>query len=309
MGPDRPQLGSARRLAGLLLISLLAMGAGCNPEWTEASRYENGLVVVFPGVEGISALNLRLCTALDEGGVDWAIELTDWSGLLGPLGNQTFESWNRLVAEQFSDRVVKYREEHPGRPVVVIGHSGGTAMAVWTAESMPEDHFVDGVILLSSSLSAQYDLLPALEKSLRGIVNFYSSKDSIALGMGTRTAGTMDGTHSRAAGKYGFDQPEAGGLWAFDRLCQIGWTPPMKKLGVRGGHTGYTTRRFVETILAPLVLEAQWSQAGLKDLIATEIAKRTADEPLDEDDEGDSVTEIEIGSESNGQIDGDGGPE
>ena len=305
MGTDRPQLGSARRLAGLLLISLLAMGAGCNPEWTEASRYENGLVVVFPGVEGISALNLRLCTALDEGGVDWAIELRDWSGLLGPLGNQTFESWNRLVAEQFSERIVKYRQEYPGRPVVVIGHSGGTAMAVWTAESMPDDHFVDGVVLLSSSLSAKYDLLPALEKSLRGIVNFYSSKDNVALGVGTRTAGTMDGTHSRAAGKHGFDQPEFGGLWAFERLYQIGWTPPMRALGVRGGHTGFTTSRFSETILAPLVLRDQWSQEGLNELISTEIAKRTADEPLDDDDEDSTV--IEIGADGSGE--GDDGSE
>jgi pimeloyl-ACP methyl ester carboxylesterase len=293
--------------SGLLLTWALTIGAGCNPEWTEPARYEDGLVVVLPGVEGVSALNLRLCTGLDDGGVKWAIELTDWSGLLGPLGNQTLEGWNRLVAEELSKRIVKYREDYPGRPVVVIGHSGGTAMAVWITEAMPEDHYVDGVILLSSSLSAQYDLLPALEKSLRGIINFYSSKDSVALGVGTRTAGTMDGTHSRAAGKYGFDQPAFGGLWAYDRLFQIGWTPPMRALGVRGGHTGYTTSRFVETILAPLVLEHHWSQDDLRGLIDSAIAERTADEGSDDEEDGSSVTEIEFGVGSDEPADADDG--
>ena len=304
MGTDRAQFGWVGCVSGVLMACVLAMGAGCNPEWTEPERYKEGLVVVLTGVEGVSALNLRLCTALDEGGVDWAIELTDWSGLLGPLGNQTLEGWNRLVAEELSKRIVKYREEYPGRPVVVIGHSGGTAMAVWIAEAMPEGHFVDGVILLSSSLSAKYDLLPALEKSLRGIINFYSSKDSVALGVGTRAAGTMDGTRSRAAGKYGFDQPDFGGLWAYDRLFQLGWTPRMRALGVRGGHTGYTTSRFVKTILAPLVLEYRWSRDGLRGLIASEIAKRTDDE-----DAEDSVTEIEIGAGSDEPAEADDGSE
>lgn len=277
---------------------------GCKAEWTLPERYERGLVIVLPGIEGVSGLNLRLCDALDQGGVDYAIELRSWAGIFGPLGNQRDEVRNRRIAANISERIVEYQDEHPDKPVIVIGHSGGTAIAVWTAEAMPEDRSVDGVILLSSSLSAKYDLLPALEKSLRGIINFYSSKDSVALGVGTRAAGTMDGTRSRAAGKYGFDQPDFGGLWAYDRLFQLGWTPRMRALGVRGGHTGYTTSRFVKTILAPLVLEYRWSRDGLRGLIASEIAKRTDDE-----DAEDSVTEIEIGAGSDEPAEADDGSE
>ena len=60
-------------LLGLWAAMLLAAG-GCNEAWTTPHRYEQGLVMVLPGVEGVSALNLRICEGLYDGGVRGAIE-------------------------------------------------------------------------------------------------------------------------------------------------------------------------------------------------------------------------------------------
>ena len=41
---------------------------------------------------------------------------------------------NRRVARQIVDRVVEYRRQYPGRPVWLIGHSGGAGISLLTAE-------------------------------------------------------------------------------------------------------------------------------------------------------------------------------
>ena len=255
-------------LAGMMLAALTACG-GCSAEWTTEGRFDRGLVVVLPGVEGVSALNLDICYGLAAGGLDWAIELRDWSGLLGPLGNQGDRKRNRKVAAEISEYVVAYQDEHPGRPVVLIGHSGGTAIAVWIAEAMPEGRQVDGVILLASSLSQGYNLIPALEKSSRGIVNFYSQRDGVLAGLSSSPGPpTMDGQHALAAGKFGFEWTGPGGTsWAYQRLYQIIWDKRMERLGHLGGHAGYTDRRFGRKVLAPLVMQGVWSQQRINDIL------------------------------------------
>ena len=266
-------------LAGMMLAALTASG-GCSAEWTTEGRFDRGLVVVLPGVEGVSALNLDICYGLAGGGLDWAIELRDWSGLLGPLGNQGDRKRNRKIAAEISEYVVTYQDEHPGRPVVLIGHSGGTAIAVWIAEAMPEGRQVDGVILLASSLSQGYNLIPALEKSSRGIVNFYSHRDGVLAGFSSPGPRTMDGQHALAAGKFGFEWTGPGGTsWAYQRLYQIIWDKRMERLGHMGGHAGYTDQRFAGKVLAPLVMQGVWSQQGINDIIVEALKPPPASQP------------------------------
>ena len=266
-------------LAGMMLAALTA-SAGCSAEWTTEGRFDRGLVVVLPGVEGISALNLDICYGLAGGGLDWAIELRDWSGLLGPLGNQGDRKRNRKIAAEIGEHIVAYQDEHPGRSVVLIGHSGGTAIAVWIAEAMPEGRQVDGVILLASSLSQGYNLIPALEKSSRGIVNFYSHRDGVLAGFSSPGPLTMDGQHALAAGKFGFEWTGPGGRsWAYQRLYQIIWDKRMERLGHMGGHAGYTDQRFAGKVLAPLVMQGVWSQQGINDIIVEALKPPPASQP------------------------------
>ena len=53
--------------------------------------------------------------------------------LLGPLGRLIAEAVQEFEPEasRLAAKIVEYREQHPGRPVHLIGHSGGGGMRDW----------------------------------------------------------------------------------------------------------------------------------------------------------------------------------
>ena len=59
-------------------------------------------------------------------------------------------------------RIVDYRKSHPGRPIYLIGHSGGGALSVLTLERLPPGTTVTGAMLLNAALSPGYDLSAVL---------------------------------------------------------------------------------------------------------------------------------------------------
>jgi len=215
-------------------------------------------VVVLGGIEGRSPFNDAIVRGLDEGGVDWAIELRPWTSRWGgPLYNLRAEKRNRGKAQEIADRIVRYQIAYPGRPVVIVGQSGGAAMAAWVAEAMPPGRQVDAVVMLAVSLSRTYMLDEALRNTRRGIVNFYSPRDLVLVA--TRVSGTMDGSHGASAGRNGFEVPRTGGRpSAYQRLFQMPWNPQMSHTGHIGVHLTSGTSDFVATYVAPLVLGEQW---------------------------------------------------
>jgi len=248
--------------AGFLLI-------GCNsqPYMTDA-RLEKGLAIVLTGIEGRSGFNEEICRGLDAAGVDWAIKLEDWTAPLGPLYNLRAEVRNRNRAEDIARRIERYRLNHPDCPVVLIGQSGGAAMAAWAVESLDPIYEVDGIIMLAPSLSPRYMLDWALARSRRGIVDFYSARDWVVLGVGTTVVGTMDGYHSESAGRKGFqvpDDPERAKL--YEKLYQVAWEPRMARTGYTGGHLTSGTIWFVAEYVAPLVTARDWNEQVIADLV------------------------------------------
>jgi pimeloyl-ACP methyl ester carboxylesterase len=124
----------------------------------------------------------------------------------GVIVNQVDFVGNR-VAGAFVARFIKqYQDLYPGRPVHIIGHSGGGGVAVFTAESMGNDGKIDRLILLAASISKNYNLTKALRNTAHGIVNFYNPSDTALLGAGTTLMGTVDGDHAPAAGLNGFER-------------------------------------------------------------------------------------------------------
>ncbi|NLF29725.1 MAG: alpha/beta hydrolase [Planctomycetes bacterium] len=247
-------------LAGLALAGVLGGCAG--KPYVTGERLDRGLVLVFTGIEGRSPLNTAICDGLAAGDVPYAIEPVDWTVPGVALYNLRAEQRNRRQARKMARRIEDYRRRYPARPVVLVGHSGGGAMAVWTAEALEEGAKVDGLILLAAALSPDYPLAEAVSRSRRGIVNFHSDSDVLFLGAGTILAGTMDGQHTSSAGRVGFNLPSDGDASAWTaRVYQIPHRPEMSAAGHWGGHTSVVAADFVSRYVAPLVRAPQWDAA------------------------------------------------
>lgn len=251
-----------RRLMLGLLSAGLALAVGCARQpYLTPERLAKGLVIVLPGVEGESPLNRAICDGLDAGGVDWGIDLQNWTSPWGPLINLRAEIHNRRTAREIAIRIAEYKFAHPRNPVVLVGQSAGGAMALWITEQMPEGQNVDGLVLLAPAISPGYMVDFALSKTNRGAINFYSAKDWLFLGVLTTVYGTMDGEHTSSAGRVGFMIPAASARpKAYDRLFQIAWHQQMAAAGHTGGHLESSAEAFVRHYVAPFVLARRWDE-------------------------------------------------
>jgi pimeloyl-ACP methyl ester carboxylesterase len=282
MGYTRPIM--KRAVVILVFASLLAGGCKQLQPYVTDARLERGLVIVLPGIEGRSVLNEDIARGLIAGGVNWAVEIQDWTSSWGPLHNLRATERNHKQARLIYERIQRYRHAFPNRPVMLLGHSGGGAIAIWTAEAFDQRESLEGLILVNASISREYDLTDALNKTRRGIVSYYSAQDWMLLGVGTTVYGTMDGSHSVSAGKEGFlvptDLPRA-----YDKLYQISWTKQMAEAGHRGGHFSSADSHFVARVIAPLIRAENWSDDLVREVqqgqgISTEDSPARPPEPV-----------------------------
>lgn len=267
----------------LWIAALGCVAAGCGPAaqpYVTPERMNRGLVVVLTGIEGRSSVNDQMVKGLAEGGVEYAIELNDWTiriPLPAYLLTLRAERRNRQKASEIADGIVRYQMKYPGRPVILMGQSGGGAMACWVAESMPPGRAVDGIIMLAAALSPEYLLDMALMNSRRGIVSFYSSRDWLLLGAGTLLMGTMDGEHTSSAGKNGFTiPPESQRPKLYNKLFQVAWQKEMGQSGNSGSHLSSGAHAFVARYVAPLVRTPRWQESTIEELLAGTLEAKTS---------------------------------
>jgi len=255
-------LRGCQSLVGVLLHPLGRFTGPLLRHLRTPDRLERGLVVVLPGIEGECLINHSIARGLADGGIEGAIEIFDWTTGVILLFPYHLRSWRRNVrqAERLVQRIVDYRKTYPGRPVYLVGHSGGGSMAVLTLERLPPNTRVTGAVLLHPAISPGYDLSTALARSERGLWNFRSILDVVLEGMGTCLAGTSDGRHIPAAGMIGFRPPRdlspAGKELYATRLFEVPFRPGMILDFHFGGHFGPTNRVFVAERIAPLLTGA-----------------------------------------------------
>jgi len=222
------------------------------------ARQSQGYVVVLPGIEGASYLNRNIARGLADGGVPSTIEVYDWTvgTLLFPVNLRLY--WrNEHEAKTIARKIMAYQDQFPGRPVHLIGHSGGGGIAILALEQLPQNRQVTSAILLAPAVAPDYDLRRALRRTQAGIWNYYSPYDVGFLRAGTLIMGTIEGKHVSAAGCVGFVEP-----WGLDaedrrlysqRLHQQRYTSKMADSGHMGSHTGWANRTFVASWLAPVI--------------------------------------------------------
>jgi pimeloyl-ACP methyl ester carboxylesterase len=244
------------------LVWLFLTSTGCSyfQNLQSPDRLQNGYTLVLPGIETASFANSNIAQGLENGGVKTAIEVHDWTTGKFSLALYHLRNLdrNKLEAQKLADKIVAYQDRFPGKPVYLIGHSGGGGLTLLTLESLPPDRTITAAILLAPAVSPTYDLSTALSRTEAGIWNYHSSMDAILLIAGTTIAGTIDGKHTPAAGAFGFSLPEEIApekrVLYETKLRQVGYDLEMAAHGNLGGHFGSTWYQFSEDYLAPILL-------------------------------------------------------
>jgi pimeloyl-ACP methyl ester carboxylesterase len=194
---------------------------------------------------------------LREGGFAGEMQIYDWTGDAPGLPALTGRKRHHEEAAKVAGMIVERRRKHPAARIVLTAHSGGTGIAVYALEMLPEDVNVDTVLLLSPALSPTYDLSKALPRVKGKVYCFPSPYDSAVLGLGTKLFGTVDGVKGEAAGKVGFVTPEKADevtRKAYEKLVHRPYDRSWMRLGNIGNHIGPMIPTFAEKILTPLLL-------------------------------------------------------
>jgi hypothetical protein len=235
-----------------LIPPLASILAGCvRPDIPRPERLDRGCIFMLPGIEGTAWQLGGPVKGLRQAGIDQTIERIAWGKHpFRQLHNLSALDENRKIAEGIAQRIAAYRAAQPGAPIVLVGYSGGGGLAALTAESLPDDVVLDRVVLIAAALSPCYDLSRVVSHTRRGVVNFYSPRDWLILGCGTRVFGTIDRQRTSSAGRIGF-RDAAGRVIQSSQLTQICWRPEWIKLGHCGGHVGWLSTPWAREILAP----------------------------------------------------------
>lgn len=215
---------------------------GNNPD----SSITESILIHCPGIAGTMPIDQSLVQGLIEGKVASRVKMFDWTGEFRGILALGKRDHNRQQARILAREIEEIYQKNPEAHIILTAHSGGTGIAVWALEQLPDHIQIDTLVLLASALSPTYDLAPAL-KHVRQAYSFYSPYDNWVLGTGTRMLGTIDRVKTDAAGYVGF-------RFSHPKLRQIGYDPRWIHFGHSGDHVGMMDQRFASQILAPLIL-------------------------------------------------------
>lgn len=221
---------------------------------TNAEQPERGYLVHLPGVAGETVLDRWMLQGLTEGGVTSEMVMYDWTGKDPGIRALLSRKKNEQHAQIVADQITQVYRADPTRPIQVTAHSGGTGIAVWALEKLPEDVVVESVLLLAPALSPEYDLSRALRHVRLSMFAFTSRYDIAVLGAGTRLFGTIDGVKSDAAGLVGFVRPDSADRTQYVKLVAMPYDAEWVDIGNIGDHIGPMSEEFAKEFLAPILL-------------------------------------------------------
>ncbi|MDB5174179.1 MAG: hypothetical protein JWN51_2952 [Phycisphaerales bacterium] len=209
----------------------------------------------LPGIAGTKWVDREMTGGLRDAGYAGPLDVYDWTGNDPGLSALMAYKRNQVEAQKIADKITDRFRAEPGVRIVLTGHSGGTGLAIWALEKLPDDVTVDTVLLLSSALSPQYDLSKALTHVRGKCYSFCSENDVLVLGAGTKMFGTIDGVKTDAAGEFGFVLPADAKAAQYEKLVQKPYDKSWMQYRNIGDHIGDMSRPFSRNILAPLLFE------------------------------------------------------
>jgi pimeloyl-ACP methyl ester carboxylesterase len=232
-----------------VLAFLIVLGATASPVAAE------DVVFIANGSGDFRTVSDSLSCAVAAEGVPLRLETFVWSHGFGCYLSDHADHVNQVAqGRRLAGLVAEWRRACPDRAVYLVGHSAGCAVVLAAAEVLPPGS-VERILLLAPSVSAGYDLRPALVCARGGIDTFYSRRDLVMLGAGVTLAGTADRRWEPAAGRVGF-QPVLvgpGDAALYGKLRQHPWDGCVAWTGNLGMHYGSNREEFARAYLLPLL--------------------------------------------------------
>ncbi|HSV14996.1 MAG TPA: alpha/beta fold hydrolase [Tepidisphaeraceae bacterium] len=244
------------------LLILLFTATACRADVNDAPA-PPGYLLHLPGIAGARSIDHSVVRGIRDGGFSGEIEIYDWTENDPGMHALLAYDRNHQEARHVADMLVQQRSAHPNVPIVLMGHSGGTGIAVWALEDLPDNVQIDTLVLMSSALSPDYDLSKALRHVKGRLYAFSSLADIIVLSTGTKLFGTIDGHKVEAAGRVGFTAPSGADAGQYKKLVALPYDPSWLKWGDRGDHIGGMTRSFGLNVLAPLILHGTMPEVSM----------------------------------------------
>jgi pimeloyl-ACP methyl ester carboxylesterase len=240
-----------RFACGFVLVAGLAGLTGCGPNF--GPKAKNGIVFYCPGASNWDMGEVSVRDGLEKAGFEGQVAAFYWSIAPIPIAGAAVDQYARfnprLRAGLLARSIEEYIDRFPGRPVHLIGLSAGTGVALWALEDLKPGYRVDNVVLLSSSLSSNFDARKSFEHVTGRVYVYYSSSDPV-LAIAMRATGTIDGSFTEEpVGLVGFRGPGNGA-----KVVNVAYSPDFAKYGYRGQHLDSTASRFVTAVIAPQIL-------------------------------------------------------
>jgi pimeloyl-ACP methyl ester carboxylesterase len=245
---------------GYFLLSLISLLSVCPALATPVASDgplcgASGIVFVVDGAGGDENATRSIAAATDQFLPPVHVRSFHWShGQCRGLADVVDVAYARCQGRLLAEEVCRYRSAYPGIPIYLVAYSAGSYVMLAACEQLPPD-CLERIILLAPSVSAGYDLRPALASARQGVDAFTSERDRFYLGLGTTVIGTSDRKHEAAAGRVGFCPPVLSPCeaWLAGRLRQHAWNPGVAWTGNDGGHSGSLQREYLKAYVLPLL--------------------------------------------------------
>ncbi len=246
-----------------LSLAAIPVAGGCRTTWAgHEARLKEGCIFYCDGAGGGSVLRNwsgGIRKGMKQAGYPGTGKMFRWQTGLGAAADQaTRVEYKRRKADELARKIQQYARAHPGAPITLMGLSAGTAICVYALEALPASCHVRDVFLFAGSLSSTYDLTAALQRVDRHMFVFSSDNDAVL-----RFLVPLSGTADREpafAGTIGMDGvrwPASAGAeirQQYAKIIDVPWEEEFTQYGYHGGHTDVVNARFVQAVVAPLVM-------------------------------------------------------
>ena len=244
--------------AAFLLAGAVLCLPGCGISASEMNRADQfGRTYYIDGAGNWGYGVAEVQQGLRQAGYKGNIINFRWSPTFNPALDQTIgRPAARLRGADLGKEITQYLKKYPDCQANIICLSAGTGVGVWACENTEPPATVHSLVMLGSSLSADYDMRKAIEHISGGVYVYHSSSDMVLQGP-VRTLGTIDGKMGvDAAGLRGLHPPGGGGK----KITNIRWSSKYERYGWTGAHTDATSEPFVRYVLSRHILPVTKAQ-------------------------------------------------